>query len=565
MTVVFLHPPSIYDFRKSPSFMGPISDAVPSTQIFEMYPMGFVSMAQFLDKNGFRTRIVNLALKMLNNPKFDAEKFIEKLDAEAFCIDLHWVAHVHGALEVAKICKRFHPDTPVIFGGFTSTYYPEEILSKFPQVDFVLKGDSCEAPLLELMRKIDGQKDKVQNLSWRKAKKIKSNPISHVPDSFDELVIDPKFLLKSILRARDVEGHLPYKSWIDDPIMSVLTSKGCIYNCVNCAGSAECYRRIYNRKKPAFMKPDAIIEQMSLNEQYLCGPCFFLNDIRMGGKKYYRDVFEKIRAEKFDPPVVFELFSPLDKEFAKDLSQTFNRYNLEMSPEDFSETVRKNIGKDYTNRDVEMSIKNAKEQNCNKFDLFFMIGLGKQTRETVGQTLEYIDGILGRFNGGQKFVYPFISPYAPTLDPGCIAFENPKKYGYEVFHKTLAEQYEAFKMPSWKYFFNYKTEHLSPDDVIELTYESGIRLYEIKRKHGLASDADVEIAKKQVCISRDIMRRTEEIVGMGEKEGHAALKSLKSEIDETMKPLMCKDSELNWPRGRKSLKMYALKCLNKIM
>ena len=34
--LIFLHPPSIYDFRGKDVFLGPIADAVPSTGEFEM-------------------------------------------------------------------------------------------------------------------------------------------------------------------------------------------------------------------------------------------------------------------------------------------------------------------------------------------------------------------------------------------------------------------------------------------------------------------------------------------------------------------------------------------------
>jgi len=142
----------------------------------------------------------------------------------------------------------------------------------------VLKGDSTDLPLLKLLQSLEkgenGEKENIPNLTWRKNGKIKENPISYVPDTFD-YVIDPKFMLKLIIREKDIDFVLPYKSWIDYPAMTILTSKGCIYNCVNCGGSSYCYQKIYNRKKPAFMKVESIIEQPSLNEKYIKAPVFF--------------------------------------------------------------------------------------------------------------------------------------------------------------------------------------------------------------------------------------------------------------------------------------------------
>ncbi|MBL8056443.1 MAG: hypothetical protein JNK29_07075, partial [Anaerolineales bacterium] len=40
--LVLLHPPSVFDFRERPAFDGPLSDVIPSSPVFEMYPVGFL-------------------------------------------------------------------------------------------------------------------------------------------------------------------------------------------------------------------------------------------------------------------------------------------------------------------------------------------------------------------------------------------------------------------------------------------------------------------------------------------------------------------------------------------
>ncbi len=63
--LILLHPPSVFKFRELPLFFGPVSDVVPSSSIFEIYPIGFLTMSQYLHTHGLSVRIVNLALKML--------------------------------------------------------------------------------------------------------------------------------------------------------------------------------------------------------------------------------------------------------------------------------------------------------------------------------------------------------------------------------------------------------------------------------------------------------------------------------------------------------------------
>jgi len=91
--LILIHAPSVYDFRKKSIMFGPMSDLVPSTPIFEMYPIGFLTIANFLLKRGVHARIINLAYRMYQEPGLDVEKFIKNLKCSAFGIDLHWLPH----------------------------------------------------------------------------------------------------------------------------------------------------------------------------------------------------------------------------------------------------------------------------------------------------------------------------------------------------------------------------------------------------------------------------------------------------------------------------------------
>jgi len=121
--LILLHAPSVYDFRKKTILYGPVSDLIPSTTAFEMYPIGFASIADYLERAGYRVRIVNLAVRMLNDKTFNAEAAIARLNAPLFGIDLHWLLHCHGAIEVARLVKKYHPESKIIFGGLSSSYF----------------------------------------------------------------------------------------------------------------------------------------------------------------------------------------------------------------------------------------------------------------------------------------------------------------------------------------------------------------------------------------------------------------------------------------------------------
>ena len=46
--LLLLHAPSVYDFREHAILYGPVSDMVPSSTVFEMYPLGFLTIAEYL-------------------------------------------------------------------------------------------------------------------------------------------------------------------------------------------------------------------------------------------------------------------------------------------------------------------------------------------------------------------------------------------------------------------------------------------------------------------------------------------------------------------------------------
>lgn len=56
--LVLLHAPALFDFRTRETFLGPMADAVRSTAMFEMYPVGLTSIAAFLEGNHYNVEIV---------------------------------------------------------------------------------------------------------------------------------------------------------------------------------------------------------------------------------------------------------------------------------------------------------------------------------------------------------------------------------------------------------------------------------------------------------------------------------------------------------------------------
>jgi hypothetical protein len=174
--LILLHAPALFDFRTRETFLGPMADAVPSTAMFEMYPVGPTSIAAFLERNHYNVEIVNLAYRMLRDRSFDVAAHIARMRAPLFGIDLHWLPHVQGALSVAELVKQRHPESRVVIGGLSATYYHKELI-RDPSVDFVMRGDSTEEPMRELLQALrEGTPlHRVANLTWKEGARSRSN------------------------------------------------------------------------------------------------------------------------------------------------------------------------------------------------------------------------------------------------------------------------------------------------------------------------------------------------------------------------------------------------------
>jgi B12-binding domain/radical SAM domain protein len=547
--LVLLHAPSVYDFRERSIMFGPVSDMVPSTPVFEMYPLGFTTMAEYLERHGMRARIVNLAVLMLNKPGFDVDAAIRGMDPVAFGIDLHWLPHAHGAIEIAKICKRHHPDTPVIFGGLSSSYFHEELVS-YPWVDFVLRGDSTEEPLRRLIVAIKrkGAVDDVPNLTWKThSGSVVVNALSWVPDDMNAISLDMSYNMRAVIRYRDMMGFVPFKDWLQYPVCASITCRGCTHDCVTCGGSAYSFREHFGRKKVAFRDPELLVRDIANMQRYIPGPIFVLNDFLQAGRDYTHAFIEGVGKLNLKNPIAFEFFKPPKNDFYEFLNEHLTDYSVEISVESHDDGVRAAFGKQhYAMGEVEDTIANALANGCSRFDLYFMTGIPTQTAESVRDTPRYLEGLYEGL-GNDKRLLAFISPMAPFLDPGSRVFDDPEKYGYTLKARTLEEHRQLLVQPSWKYIMNYESATLSPEELVSSTYDAAMGINALKARLGIVPP-DVAAATEARIREAGAMMAAIDAAMTGDpllRDGR--LEDLREEVAACNESTVCEKSELNWP------------------
>lgn len=555
--LILLHAPSVYDFRKRATLWGPIGDLVPSSTVFEMYPIGFTTMAEYLERHGHRVGIVNLAVHMLRDAEFDVEAHLVDLRPTAFGLDLHWLPHAHGSVEIAGILKWLHPTIPVIFGGFSSTYFHEELI-RYPQVDYVLRGDSTEEPLRQLIEAIDGggkaaDLRRIPNLTWKDAHgETQINPITYVPEKLDDVLLDYSYVLSAVARDRNLTNYLPFARWTHYPVTAALTCRGCTRNCAICGGSAYASHKMTGRTHPAYRSPETVAADLRSIGSFSRGPIFVLGDIRQAGMEYARRFLRAMQG--YDQQVMIEFFTPVDRAFMEEVAAAIPNFVVELSPESHDPAVRRYSGKPFSDAEIESSIENILGVGCKRMDLFYMSGMPGQTPQSVLDTIDYCGKLLRQVDGDERLKM-FISPLAPFLDPGSLAFENPDAYGYIKSCHSLEEHRQALLAPSWKYVLNYETRWMNRSQLVDVTYEAGLRLNRIKAEYGQASSEQAQLTEERIRRAIGLMARIDDLVASTPTEAlEKRLLSLRPEIEEVNNSTVCEKEELDLPTSGMPIK-----------
>ena len=402
-------------------------------QGFVMYmSTGLFSMADHLQKHGFSSKIIHLGVKKILNQDFTIEKYLKTVSARAVGISLHWHQQSKDCIDLVKRIRSVSPNTKIILGGFTASFFADEIMKRHADVDFVIRGEG-EVPLLKLMKELSSawpRFSEVPNLSWRDANHTVHNAMDYVSSEKD--VSDFRFsnfdLMEDFLAYTSI--HYPFGSYSRKLFETRKTfflniGRGCPLNCSFCGGSSLSQRVICNRDKVIFRPQEKVLQEIEqcvkagIDTVYICFD-------PQPHKEYYIKLFRLMRRRHIRIGMIFEFWTLPTIEFIDEFKKTFGhdrRSLLTISPETGSESLRKrHKGIFYSNRELLNAVRRVIGNNIS-INVFFSYPLPFERVQDMRMTRNLaiqIDMILGDL--GKTHMFKF------DLDPGSPMYLCPEKY-----------------------------------------------------------------------------------------------------------------------------------------
>lgn len=525
--LVLIHPPAFFDFRERRDiyfpFLGTSGD-VPITPLYEYFPVGFKALKRYLSERGHKVEIINLSSILLRYPGIDLDRLLQRIDAKLIGIDLHWMIHVQGSLAIAEKIKKLQEDTPVVFGGISSTYYAHELI-QYPFIDLVMRGYDTLAPMDELLTSLKAGKTlrSVPNLLWKsKNREVRKNEMSHRPATFSYGI--------------DWSDTPAIRSGKPSSICEFLSvqSTGCIKNCGWCGNSKDAFKRTFGSTVPLIQRePNQIDYEFNSLRNVPKVDRYHLYAV--GSYNYSKNGLEKFLERVATTnlrSVNYEQFYLPSESVMKQMVRANSKTTLTLSPESHDLKISKLAGRGvYTNDELELWIEKALDCGIFQIDLWYFIGMPEQDKDSVLGTVEYCQKLLKRFKG--RRVNPMICPMIPFLDPSSNFFENPEQHGYRRFFRSVEEHRQGMMNASIINRINYETNSLSRTELVIEGFKAVRSLMEIKAEEDMLPVFSVMDFNKKIDDALQFIPVVHEIDCITDKQERArALEKIGDEIQQ---------------------------------
>lgn len=156
-------------------------------------------------------------------------------------------APLKDAVSFSQKIKKLNPTIPIVWGGWHTSLFPEQVLREINEVDYAVQGQG-EVTFTELVKCLEEEKDvsSINGLVYRSNTDI----IKNAPRPMEDINNFPRLNYDLI----NVENYFQLKGRRQ---FDFITSIGCYFRCTFCADPF-----VFNRKYSGLL-PDRIVDDLS--------------------------------------------------------------------------------------------------------------------------------------------------------------------------------------------------------------------------------------------------------------------------------------------------------------
>lgn len=337
-------------------------------------PVGLCSLAAVLERDGVEVVVLDAEAQGLSESAAVSEVCRNKPNL----VGITSTTVAFGrALRVAREFKRILPSTPVVIGGAHVTANPETTLAH-ECFDFGVLREG-EVTLKELVRALSGGQDarEVDGLAFREARGVHvSSPRAYLRD-LDALPFP------SFHHLADLSRYLPpLGCYRRQPVVSLVTSRGCPYRCIFCD------RAVFGNQYRA-NSPEYVIAEI---EHVMCvhgaREIAFLDDTFSVDRRRVKRICDLIGEKRLD--ITWTCMTRADV-VTKDLLRAMKKagcWQVSIGVESGSQRVLDFVGKGTTVDEVRNATTWAAEVGI-VVKGFFMLGNPTETNATLAETVAF--------------------------------------------------------------------------------------------------------------------------------------------------------------------------------
>jgi radical SAM superfamily enzyme YgiQ (UPF0313 family) len=414
--------------------------------VWHTQPLGLAYIAAVLKREGYEVKILDLDVE-----KEDPVRVCEELQPSIVGI----TCTTPTFNLVSKLCEEIKSNfsTTTVVGGAHPSSVPELVI-KDENIDIIIRGEG-ELTMLELVDNIENNNknfSKIKGIAFKKNKKIIQTPQRELIKDLDTL----PFPARDLLPLEKYPSHI-YS--LKEPGVSMITSRGCPYNCTFCC------KNVFGRTFRGRSAKNVVDEMEEIIEKYKAREILIVDDTFTLSKDRTINICKEIVSREIDIP----WFTPngtraddLDEETIRWVKKA-GCHCLFFGVESGSQKIVDRIKKGIKLEKIEKTVKLCKKYEIN-VGLFFMIGLPDETERDIKKTIKFA-----------KKLEPDIVKFGVTVPlPNTELFEEWDRKGF-------IRDYN-FKNYFWHSQPVFETEYLSAEQIINF-YKQAYREFYLDPKY----------------------------------------------------------------------------------